>query len=341
LKRSISLQEPFISCLEVLEDLMDEENAEPFNEPVDSSIPDYFTIVKNPMDLGTIRSKLKKASYDSTEKFVDDVRLVFDNCLLYNGPSTEIGIAAQTLWAYFKRQCRKCKINVCGGGKASLGNRQTEKFDNLMEHLKSLSDYEIHSFCKQRERLQSFLLSDEQIFSSSGKLVELRRELESLWKAERRVLIFSQFTQVLNILEEFLRLLGYRFLRLDGQTPVLDRQMLIDEYNRDREIFVFLLSTRAGGVSVNLTSADVCIFHDIDWNPEMDRQAEARIHRIGQTKAVTIIKLLSKNSVDEYILKLAEIKKQRNDLVIDDVKQNRLEQDDKLSIGKVLSSIFM
>ncbi len=73
-------------------------------------------------------------------------------------------------------------------------------------------------------------------------------------------------------MEDFLNRLGYRFVRLDGSTPVLDRQMLIDEYNRDRDIFVFLLSTRAGGLGINLTSADICIFHDIDWNPEMDRQ---------------------------------------------------------------------
>ena len=82
--------------------------------------------------------------------------------------------------------------------------------------------------------------------------------------------------------------------------------MLIDEFNTDREIFVFLLSTRAGGVGINLTSANVCIFHDIDWNPEMDRQAEARVHRIGQMKPVKIIKLLTKESVDEYILKMAQ-----------------------------------
>lgn len=79
--------------------------------------------------------------------------------------------------------------------------------------------------------------------------------------------------RVLNILEEFLTVLGYKYLRMDGSTPVLDRQMLIDEYNTNRqEIFVFLLSTRAAGLGINLTSADVCIFHDIDWNPEMDRQ---------------------------------------------------------------------
>jgi len=150
---------------------------------------------------------------------------------------------------------------------------------------------------------------------------------------------------VLNILEEFLSCLGYKFLRLDGSTPVLDRQMLIDEFNTNKDIFVFLLSTRAGGIGINLTSANVCIFHDIDWNPEMDRQAEARVHRIGQMKPVKIIKLLTKESVDEYILKMAASKKERNDLVMGEgggIKDiSRDSESDKLSIGKVLESIFI
>jgi len=161
------------------------------------------------------------------------------------------------------------------------------------------------------------------------------------------VLIFSQFTQVLNLLEEFLSRLGYKFLRLDGSTPVLDRQMLIDEYNTNLDIFVFLLSTRAGGMGINLTSADICMFHDIDWNPEMDRQAEARVHRIGQMKQVKVIKFLSKESVDEYILKLAQSKRDRNDLVMGEensqTKSNSkvsAQEVDKLSIGKVLTAIF-
>lgn len=102
-------------------------------------------------------------------------------------------------------------------------------------------------------------------------------------------MIFTQFTQyiyffiyyfnkkkirILDILEEFLSRLGYKFVRLDGATPVLDRQMLIDEFVNDKDIFVFLLSTRAGGLGINLTAADICIFHDIDWNPEMDRQVK-------------------------------------------------------------------
>jgi SWI/SNF-related matrix-associated actin-dependent regulator 1 of chromatin subfamily A len=82
---------------------------------------------------------------------------------------------------------------------------------------------------------------------------------------------------------------------------VKERQQLVDEYNRDRSIPVFLLSTRAGGLGLNLTGADTCVFHDLDFNPQNDRQAEDRCHRIGQTKPVTVYKLVSQGTVDEKI----------------------------------------
>jgi len=294
------------------------------------------------MDLGTILKKLNESQYSNTDEFVDDVRLVFDNCLLYNEPSSPIGVAAQALWTFFKRQCRKYSIKV-GEGKATLANKNvnTKDLTNLVDELKQKSDIEIHWFCKNYSILNKFCLTSEQICTSSGKFLTLKPKLEELHSKQSRILIFSQFTQVLNILEEFLSCLGYKFLRLDGSTPVLDRQMLIDEFNTSKDIFVFLLSTRAGGIGINLTSANICIFHDIDWNPEMDRQAEARVHRIGQTKPVEILKLLSKESVDEYILKMAESKKERNDLVMGEGKQDNLLESDKLSIGKVLESIFI
>ena len=98
------------------------------------------------------------------------------------------------------------------------------------------------------------------------------------------MLIFSQFVIMLDILEEFLRIKSYKFLRLDGSTPVNERIDLIDNFNNDNEIFVFLLSTKAGGLGINLTAANVVIMHDIDYNPFNDKQAEDRCHRVGQTK---------------------------------------------------------
>lgn len=102
-----------------------------------------------------------------------------------------------------------------------------------------------------------------------------------------------------------------------------------------------MLSTRAAGLGINLTSADVCIFHDIDWNPEIDRQAEARCHRIGQYKPVTVFKLLMKYTIDEYIFKLAEYKKERNNLIIEkDKTGSSVKRDDLINIGDILASLF-
>jgi len=345
IRKKRKLEEPFLSCQDVLEDLLDQEDSFPFSAPIDpKTVPDYTKVITEPMDLGTIWNKLNASEYKNTDEFVDAVRLTFDNCLLFNEPSSEIGVSAQLLWTYFKRQCRKNKIKV-PEAKAQLANKNlvTSNLAKLAEELQMKSDLEIHLLCKNYEALHHFCLTSEQLLGSSGKLIELRTVLSTLMAKNSRVLIFSQFTMVLNILEEFLGCLGYKYLRMDGSTPVLDRQMLIDEYNTNRDIFVFLLSTRAAGLGINLTSADICIFHDIDWNPEMDRQAEARVHRIGQVKEVEVIKLLARESVDEYILKLAEMKKHRNDLVMGEGKESGIsgQQDmEKLSIGKVLQSIF-
>ena len=87
-------------------------------------------------------------------------------------------------------------------------------------------------------------------------------------------------------------ILGHRYLRLDGQTPVQERQFLIDDFNKDPDIFIFILSTRAGGLGINLTAANTVILHDLDFNPYNDKQAEDRCHRLGQTKEVKIIRWL-------------------------------------------------
>lgn len=122
----------------------------------------------------------------------------------------------------------------------------------------------------------------------SGKLQVLDILLQRLKTELHRVLIFTQMTKMLNILEAFLNYHGHRYLRLDGTTKVEQRQFLMDRFNADKRIFVFILSTRSGGIGVNLTGADTVIFYDSDWNPTMDAQAQDRCHRIGQTRDVHI-----------------------------------------------------
>ncbi|GAA5949876.1 hypothetical protein JCM10213_005794 [Rhodosporidiobolus nylandii] len=135
-----------------------------------------------------------------------------------------------------------------------------------------------------------------------AKFVLLQRMLPKLQAAGHRVLIFSQFKLTLNIIERFLQGLKLKYLRLDGDTPQLERQRDVDKYNAPgSEYFAYLLSTRAGGVGLNITSADVVIIYDQDFNPQMDLQAISRAHRIGQKKPVRVFKLLSKGTCEEKI----------------------------------------
>jgi Superfamily II DNA/RNA helicases, SNF2 family len=132
-----------------------------------------------------------------------------------------------------------------------------------------------------------------------------------------RVLIFSQWTRCLDLLGCLMDAMNFRFLRLDGQTTISERQYLIDQFTNDTNIPVFLLSTRAGGLGINLTAADTCILHDLDFNPFNDIQAEDRVHRIGQKKTVTIIKMITENTVDADIYKMQERKAEMNAAILE------------------------
>ncbi|XP_054272165.1 helicase domino isoform X3 [Macrosteles quadrilineatus] len=150
-----------------------------------------------------------------------------------------------------------------------------------------------------------------------GKLQSLDRLLRRLKTEGHRVLIFTQMTRMLDVLEAFLNFHGHIYLRLDGTTKVDQRQVLMERFNGDKRIFCFILSTRSGGVGVNLTGADTVIFYDSDWNPTMDAQAQDRCHRIGQTRDVHIYRLVSEKTVEENILKKANQKRLLGDLAIE------------------------
>ena len=144
---------------------------------------------------------------------------------------------------------------------------------------------------------------------SSGKFVLLRKLLPKLKADGHRVLIFSQFTKVLDLMSDILETEGWRFERLDGSVSGTERQRAIDRFSdKNSDSFIFILSTRAGGVGINLTAADTVIVFDPDWNPQNDVQAMARVHRIGQTKTVQIYKLCTKGTYENHMLKLANQK---------------------------------
>ena len=147
------------------------------------------------------------------------------------------------------------------------------------------------------------------LITSSGKMMLLDQLLTKLKKDNHRVLIFSQMVKMLDILERYLYLRHYQYQRLDGTIAAGPRRMAIDHFNApNSDDFCFLLSTRAGGLGINLMTADTVILFDSDWNPQADLQAMARAHRIGQTRPVSIYRLVSKETVEEEVLERARNK---------------------------------
>ncbi|KAK2155795.1 hypothetical protein LSH36_231g03027 [Paralvinella palmiformis] len=157
---------------------------------------------------------------------------------------------------------------------------------------------------------------DEDLVTASGKFLLLDRMLPALKKGGHKVLIFSQMTSTLDILNDYCYLRHWKFCRLDGSVQIEDRRIQIDDFNNDPDTFIFLLSTRAGGLGINLTAADTVIIFDSDWNPQGDIQAEDRCHRIGQTRPVLIYRLVTKNTVDEKIVRRANAKRKLEKMVI-------------------------
>lgn len=180
-------------------------------------------------------------------------------------------------------------------------------FEYVLEDMSVMSDFQLHKLCFLYKCLKGFELSNQDVLDSA-KFTILSSLLEEKKQNGDRVLIFSQFVIMLDIVEEYLKIKKYKYFRLDGTTAVSERQDMIDAYNHDNEIFIFLLSTKAGGVGINLTAANVVVMHDIDYNPFNDKQAEDRCHRVGQTKEVQVYKLISKNSIDVAMLKIQQKK---------------------------------
>ncbi|KAJ1943866.1 putative ATPase, partial [Kickxella alabastrina] len=167
---------------------------------------------------------------------------------------------------------------------------------------------------------ESEFLIDEQLVRSSGKLLLLDRLLPELFANGHRVLIFSQFARVLDILEFYAELRSWKFCRIDGSVAQTDRQDAIVRFNTDPSIPLFFLTTRSGGLGINLTAADTVVIFDSDWNPQQDLQAQDRVHRIGQKRPVLIYRLIIAGSCERAILKRAKAKRKLEKLVIHDKK---------------------
>lgn len=138
-------------------------------------------------------------------------------------------------------------------------------------------------------------------WGKSGKMIVVETLLKIWKKQEHRVLIFTQSRQMLCILEAFIKREGYTYLKLDGATSIGGRQPLIDKFNQDTSYFAMLLTTRVGGLGVNLTGANRVLIYDPDWNPATDMQARERAWRIGQTQAVTVYRLITAGTIEEKV----------------------------------------
>uniref|UniRef100_A0A8C9TCA0 Chromodomain helicase DNA binding protein 8 n=1 Tax=Scleropages formosus TaxID=113540 RepID=A0A8C9TCA0_SCLFO len=159
---------------------------------------------------------------------------------------------------------------------------------------------------------------------SAGKLVLLDKLLPRLKAGGHKVLIFSQMVRCLDILEDYLIHKRYLYERIDGRVRGNLRQAAIDRFSRpDSDRFVFLLCTRAGGLGINLTAADTCVIFDSDWNPQNDLQAQARCHRIGQSKAVKVYRLITRNSYEREMLDKASLKLGLDRAVLQSMSSNK------------------
>ncbi|XP_059655235.1 protein CHROMATIN REMODELING 19 isoform X2 [Cornus florida] len=214
--------------------------------------------------------------------------------------------------------------------------------DRVIEELKSYNDFAIHRLLLYYGVTGTKgILSNEHVMVSA-KCQVLGKLLPSLKQGGHRVLIFSQWTSMLDILEWTLEVIGVTYRRLDGSTQVADRQTIVDTFNNDTSIFACLLSTRAGGQGLNLIGADTVVIHDMDFNPQIDRQAEDRCHRIGQTKPVTIYRLVTKDTVDENVYEIAKRKLVLDAAVLESGVEvdSRGDMSDK-TMGEILSKLLL
>ena len=152
--------------------------------------------------------------------------------------------------------------------------------------------------------------------TDSGKLAKLDQLLRRLKEGGHRVLLYFQMTRMIDLMEEYLTYRNYRYCRLDGSTKLEDRRDTVADFQSQPDIFVFLLSTRAGGLGINLTAADTVIFYDSDWNPTIDSQAMDRAHRLGQTKQVTVYRMITRGTIEERIRRRALQKEEVQRVVI-------------------------
>ncbi|KAI5301219.1 hypothetical protein KEM56_001884, partial [Ascosphaera pollenicola] len=225
------------------------------------------------------------------------------------------------------RMCLEKDIDAVNG---AAGKKETKtRLLNIVMQLRKCCN---HPYLFEHAEPGPPYTNDEHIVYNSGKMVILDKLLKRMKEQGSRVLIFSQMSRVLDILEDYCVMRDFQYCRIDGSTAHEDRIAAIDDYNSpDSDKFIFLLTTRAGGLGINLTSADIVVLFDSDWNPQADLQAMDRAHRIGQTKQVVVFRFVTENAIEEKVLERAAQKLRLDQLVI---QQGRAQQQAKQAASK-------
>ncbi|KAG1680184.1 hypothetical protein FOA52_000297 [Chlamydomonas sp. UWO 241] len=298
--------------------------------PIQNNLSELFSMLnlldsdEHP-DLETFTNRFGDGTAGSTtQKEVGELKEVLKPILLRRMkedveklPEKEEVIVWVQLTAEQRAYYKALYENQIGALLGGVANKNLPQMRNLAMELRKLCNHpflceslEEDIVCRRSAMLNKGMSERELIESASGKMVMLGKLLPKLRAEGRRVLIFSQFKIMLNVLEDYMRTHGWPVERIDGDVKQRDRQASIDRYTNGTldESFIFLLSTRAGGQGITLTVADTCIIYDSDWNPQNDLQAMARCHRIGQEKEVTVYRLISKDTYEEQLFSTASKK---------------------------------
>ena len=246
----------------------------------------------------------------------------------------QVGLSAMQRSWYSKILMKDMELINAAVGKSAAGKM---RMLNILMQLRKCTNHP-YLFDGAEPKFNGEYTTDQHLVDNSGKLMILDKLLKRFKDRGDRVLIFSQMTRVLDILEDYCMWKEYQYCRLDGDTDHEQRQADIDSFNKEgSEKFIYMLSTRAGGLGINLMTANIVIIFDSDWNPQADLQAIDRAHRIGQKKQVLVFRLITDNTIEERIMERADMKLALDNLVIQqgrltDNKSNKLAANDMLSM---------
>jgi len=292
--RARSILEPFILQRrkeQVLADLP-KKTVRVLSCPLDSAQKPIYEAYEKRFKRGKAAAEGGRSSQTATTRLVDDQNNVWIQL-------RKAAIHAQLFRRHFKddtvAKMGQTLMKYIGASELRQPN-----LSHLINELKDCNDLELHTWCKDYKCLAEFD-TPAGATMRSGKVVEFLKLIKHYQANGDRALVFSKFAKVVNILRECLAEEGIPYLALEGQTRVDERQELIEEFNRNPDIPVFLLTTGSGGSGINLTAANKIIIFDQSDNPQDDVQAENRAHRLGQTRDVEVVKLITEGTIEELV----------------------------------------